>query len=402
MIYTVENMSFKSEFDRLSSERTSVTTSFPLPTRNDDALTSDFNDGCDANVTLSPFNIIRLADAEPEDIEYIVEGILPKGHISSFYGDGGVGKSTIALGLAVCIAAGIDFAGRSVSKERVLYLDYELDQSHQCKRAKMIARDVGLDDTPADLYYASPDIHINARSSEDFFSSLKKEIDEKGITFVILDSFGAGCACDAESAKDVTRILQGLKRLGITVLIIDHQAKQQKGDSYESKSPFGSTYKGNLVRSLFQLRSESEKENELVVKLEHKKANFSALKKPIGLKVTFGEDEISIEDYPLGAQDFAGRLTLDDKVERAYRELIRASAKQVAKHLGEKEGSIQNSITRLLNREDKVIIDTGEKDGRAPIYEFIFDCDDNHETPGDSIITNSGPRDCDDDDTPPF
>jgi RecA-family ATPase len=50
---------------------------------------------------------------------------LPAGYATLLAGHGGVGKSAIALHLAVCIAAGLPFFGLNVSRRRVLYLSCE-------------------------------------------------------------------------------------------------------------------------------------------------------------------------------------------------------------------------------------------------------------------------------------
>ena len=66
-----------------------------------------------------------LAEREPEPPKFIVPDWLPCGYATLLAGHGGVGKSGIALTLAVCIAAGVPFFGLHVERRRVLYLSCE-------------------------------------------------------------------------------------------------------------------------------------------------------------------------------------------------------------------------------------------------------------------------------------
>lgn len=61
-----------------------------------------------------------LADLEP--LEYLIDGILPKGVAYSLTGHAGHGKTTLALQFALAIAEGSSFANRDTSKGSVLIL----------------------------------------------------------------------------------------------------------------------------------------------------------------------------------------------------------------------------------------------------------------------------------------
>lgn len=67
----------------------------------------------------------RLAENEPEQPRFIIPDWLPAGYATLLAGHGGVGKSAIALHLAVCIASGAQFFGLDVQRRRVLYLSCE-------------------------------------------------------------------------------------------------------------------------------------------------------------------------------------------------------------------------------------------------------------------------------------
>lgn len=72
-----------------------------------------------------PVDLAKLSGTEPAPPKFIMSPWLPCGYATLLAGHGGVGKSGIALMLAVCIAMGLAFFGISVERRRVLYLSCE-------------------------------------------------------------------------------------------------------------------------------------------------------------------------------------------------------------------------------------------------------------------------------------
>lgn len=72
-----------------------------------------------------PLDLADLARREPQPPRMLAEDWLPAGYATLLAGHGGVGKSGIALYLAVCMAAGCPFFGLRVEQRRVLYLSCE-------------------------------------------------------------------------------------------------------------------------------------------------------------------------------------------------------------------------------------------------------------------------------------
>jgi hypothetical protein len=94
---------------------------------------------------------------EPHARRFVVPGLLPEGALSILFGDGGLGKSYIALHFAICAARGLSIAGRPVEKRNAIYLDAELDQDEFVRRAYAVARGLALSQPPrGSLLLASP------------------------------------------------------------------------------------------------------------------------------------------------------------------------------------------------------------------------------------------------------
>lgn len=72
-----------------------------------------------------PLDLEALSDKEPQQPQFIVADWIPTGYGTLFSGHGGVGKSGIALHLAICISLGRPFFGVPTQRRSVLYLSCE-------------------------------------------------------------------------------------------------------------------------------------------------------------------------------------------------------------------------------------------------------------------------------------
>lgn len=72
-----------------------------------------------------PIDLKKLSRLDPQPPKFILPDWLPCGYATLFAGHGGIGKSGIALVLAICIATGLPFFGLPVERRRVLYLSCE-------------------------------------------------------------------------------------------------------------------------------------------------------------------------------------------------------------------------------------------------------------------------------------
>lgn len=72
-----------------------------------------------------PLDLVEMSSTDPQPPQFIIPDWLPVGYAMLFAGHGGVGKSGIALILAVCMALGLPFFGIPVERRRVLYLSCE-------------------------------------------------------------------------------------------------------------------------------------------------------------------------------------------------------------------------------------------------------------------------------------
>ena len=234
-------------------------------------------------------NIISLADYKPQNMTWFLEYAIPDKFPTTIYGDGGLGKSYLGLYFATLATLGKqNFLGLRFPEEplNVLYLDWELDIDEFSRRTLKIANGLGLSKIPSDLHYYSPD-----KSLYKLLPELKGIVISKRIQFLIFDSLGAACV-DPEDVWDIVEVFSQIKNLGIATLILDHQSKMQSQDNYNTKTPYGSVYKYNLSRSVFQLSSLGIEGNIRSLMLKHKKSNFGSLLDDLLFDVAFEGDRV--------------------------------------------------------------------------------------------------------------
>jgi RecA-family ATPase len=105
--------------------------------------------GEDAEAAEAAKPLFTVADAmdfpdDPPDREWLVPGIIPAHEITMVMGDGGTGKSLIALQLAFAVATGTEWIGTMPTEGRVLYFSAEDELAEMHRRHACIARRQGV------------------------------------------------------------------------------------------------------------------------------------------------------------------------------------------------------------------------------------------------------------------
>lgn len=278
--------------------------------------------------------------AEPAARLFVVEELLPALAVTILYGDGGQGKSLLAVYLAILIALGRSFAGRAVQRSRsVLYMDGELDATEFLRRAYRVARGMELEGPPAGLHYWQ----LPGPLSDPKVLALAGEVVEAcGADLVVLDSLTVSTyGLDIKEAGDTTAVIKGVERWGATVLAIDHQRAPQAGVNLSSYRPFGTTFKFNLARSVLQL---VKAEGGGVV-LRQTKSNFGPLAEPVNLSLDFTADAVRFEVIESGDDRMAGIQEHLPAAERVLCALAECGA----------QGDSPEGLAKALNMAEKTV-----------------------------------------------
>jgi hypothetical protein len=319
-------------------------------------------------------SLVRFAEREaPPAREFIVPDLIPRHHPTTLYGWGGTAKSLIAALLSMSVAGGREqFFDRDIAVHGpVLYLDFELDADEQHRRAVQLATGMKMKIPEGFLYVST--LGVRTHEAIDFALSV---CEEHAAVMVVLDSLGPAMVGDMAAAKDVIEFhncyIAPFKAVGVTPLLVDHQARQQAGEGYQSKGAFGSAYKEHLSRSLIQVEAgdRSAELGVLNVRLRHKKTNFGALTDPFDVSLSFSDEMIVASTRDLTPADLAQETTLnaEDRVVAALEDGA-AYPDEIAEATGLARSTVKNKINAL--KKVRRVETTGETRGQMEQVQLV-------------------------------
>jgi len=254
----------------------------------------------------------------------------------------------LVMHMGQCVARGDDWLGFDTVKTNVLYLDFELDEEEQSRRAYQVAAGMSYTEPPDGFFYLSG----AGYPSRPMFEHALTVCKEHDIGVVIVDSLGYALEGDAEASRDVLKFFREVegtfRREGISLFIVDHQAKQQVGTRYQDKTMFGSVYKSNSIRSVFRVEPGNHEEGSLSVIVRHKKVNFGPLLKPFGIQVAFDTNTVKVDTRELDSTELAQERRLNSK-ERVSLALEDGPMypEDIAEATGLELGTVKNALTAL-------------------------------------------------------
>ena len=213
--------------------------------------------------------IVGLKEPERERPVYQVWPLLPSHQPSIIYGQGGIGKSWLAVYLAALVDNGITRNGLNADVGRTLYVDWETDRDTIEGRAWAIKQGEPQIAPEWGLAYQQAQGPLT-----DWIDDLANHVDREQFDLVVIDSVGMALGGDANDAQTVLAFFGALRQLDATTLLIDHMGK---GPEAADRGAFGSVYKRNSARSVWEMR---QAEGELTIGLYHRKANNSKLSPP--------------------------------------------------------------------------------------------------------------------------
>lgn len=241
-------------------------------------------------------DLAALSASEPARPRFIVDEMLPVGYATLFAGDGGTGKSALALYLAVCVALGRPVWGMPTVRVPVMFLSFEDRADVLHWRLAHITRHLGI--TIADLaghLHLLDGVDVNAtlfafdprkgREVTGLYEWVSDQIEATGSRLLVVDGISdvnAASEIDRAAVKSFVRTMAQLTGPDGAVLLIGHVDKSaaRNGDTRQGYS--GSTSWNNSVRARWYLRPETESDDEgkeIVVPgrlvLEVQKANLA-------------------------------------------------------------------------------------------------------------------------------
>ena len=254
---------------------------------------------------------------------------------SVIYGDGGTGKSTLAMAIAISLACGKPVVpGMEVeSQAPIIYGDWETDEDDASEVAQYVARGAGL--------VIPKDTFIYRRFSgplPEHVDTLLKDIAETGARMIVIDSAIAAAGEDAHGPDAPRMHYNALRQLGESSLTLTHVPSQ-------SDRMYGNVMWRNLSRVAWLMESKQDDgANFALLGLYQKKGNRGKSPKPIGLKVTFETQSIAythgeIADDP----ELAKKLSLSERISYVLRSGS-MSITDIAEETGIEEGTVRATL----------------------------------------------------------
>lgn len=164
----------------------------------------------------------------PDNDEWLLEPLIAPGRQTVIYSPAKVGKSLLALQIAVAIANGRPTLGVPTAATPVLYIDFENDPVHDL-RSRLVEMGLG----PADLgnltYLSYPTIH--PMDTPAGAAHMERILDHYSPGLVVIDTISRAVQGEENSNDTWTALyrLTGLvlKRKGISLLRLDHSGKDE-------------------------------------------------------------------------------------------------------------------------------------------------------------------------------
>lgn len=267
---------------------------------------------------------------------WLVRDLIPSGTVTLLGGDGGTGKSLVALQLAASVALSRTWLGLPVSSGRALYISAEDDRDELHRRLSDVTRAenaalANLDNlTVRSLAGEDALLAMADKSGKLHPSPLYHEIDtrirDEAPTLVVLDTLAdlfPGNENDRAQARQFVGMLRGLAiRHECAVVMLAHPSLSGLNSGSGTS---GSTGWNNSVRSrlyLERVKDDGYEANPDARILRTMKANYGRTGSEI--KLTWKNGVFVAEESKTGLDSMA----VNDKAERVFLKLLEEFTKQ--------------------------------------------------------------------------
>ncbi len=347
----------------LASLITDITTRYPSNSSTIDDIYKTTNvDNFDA-VTLKEF-----LDTTDRNINWIVDGIIPKESASIIAGYPGSGKTFILADLALAVSSGTKFLNKFETEQgRVLVIDEENSPQLMAHRFSGLINGKSLEKPPPTLRIALG--HGFRFDSSEYVKKLENILDDFRPSLVIVDSLIRVHNGEENSSSEMSKIFGRVKSLmqkyEISFVFSDHFRKPGTNISSAGASLRGSTDKWAFVDTLWSVKKESDR-----IDVEQVKSRFREEHLSLALRLTDqSENSISLE-YIGDARQLKQTALLQDSKAFLLRTIgnewvPRRALLELGKAEGLKSGLMDKAFKELT--DFNIIIREEQKtEGRGP------------------------------------
>lgn len=175
-------------------------------------------------------DVSELQDKTLPPMKWLIDDLLPVGGVVMLSAKPKMGKSFLAIQLALSVASGGEFLGFQARKHGVLYIDLETSQRSMKNRISMMT-----EDAPKGLYLMTPqEVFEFGNIGNGFESQVNFFLEShKGVKLVIVDTYGliqgsrtATQNIYRQEYAEISHLNSWARKKGFTLVLIHHQNKQ--------------------------------------------------------------------------------------------------------------------------------------------------------------------------------
>lgn len=284
----------------------------------------------------------------PLDGGWLIDGLLERNQNNSIHGDGGSGKSFVALAACISVTTGLEVLPgfRPLVTGPALYCDNETDQATLNYRTQQVARGMGV---PA------PDIAY-LRMDEAFADETERVaalVQQHGFVLIVVDSVEAAMAGStgdrAANIEGPARLNRALRRIGpITTLLVDHVSAEQAQQEGVVRKAYGSIFKRNWVRRAWHLKAarESVDADRHLGLFVAKSNNGNEQAPPVGLRWVINDAECRWAREPIEEPELEKALPPTDRIVAHLRRRGPQTPAEIAEATELKGGTVRPILSR--------------------------------------------------------
>jgi len=284
---------------------------------------------------LSPLDI---ADVPPPPRQWLVEGIIPLKAVTLFAGDGGTGKSLLALQLACSVAYGAPWLGFETLSGPALVVAAEDDRDEIHRRLHAIARvqETPLCEMPGLRILLASGLNAALFSADEWASQgqwshrlgeVECHAREIGARLIVLDTSADLFAGNENARRQVRQFMAGLSALGsnldAAVILLSHPSASgmATGRAYSGSTAWNGSARARLSLTVAREEGYSAPDpGNRVLSLE--KGNYGPTGQAIRLRFNGGAF------VPVDGPDRLDRVARASQVRRLFLEGLRELDRQ--------------------------------------------------------------------------
>lgn len=183
---------------------------------------------------------------------WIIDGILPQQDLAALYGPGGVGKSFLALDMALAITRGVQWFGRGVEQGRVCWVASEAAGSFRPRlEAYLKHHEISVSEIEDSFRVLGTAINLADTEEMQAFAEAAKQ---HAPSLVVIDTLAASMEGDENSVEAMQPVLANCRAIheatGALVLLISHAGKDPSKGLRGSSSIYAAMHAVIAVREL--------------------------------------------------------------------------------------------------------------------------------------------------------